>query len=685
MKRLLAFALVALGLLSATASSSAPARALVISPRRIVNGDDFGPKKQARDAQQYLQTLGCYYDVAAPENITTMDALVGTWHPSGTQSGDSLRYDVVIHCEYFNAVDTGYPGVNRDSLTRYSVWTPAQNARRAIHIFLGPPGISGYTTAAYGPVANCSTGVKTYSQAFLNDAAQGKTIYVPGKPYRWRSGTGMADGSDRPKPVALQTDGTIGGILRSVVAMRTNVAASDGTSPAAANLHRGVLCDDCDSLVAGEGAFADTALVWARYMIDGGVATKNPNIFVQYATGNGFGSGQQAVALPGIAFAMADSLLGNRFIGQKPGWEQIKLSLVLQGAGARSVVGAGSMASGNAANICLADSARYKPVVQDSIDKKLNIPFDMTFNADSAQAYLYEVNWYKSLKNAKFMPLPYTNFWNGPDGNTGKYRLQDPFGVSWNARTYGTYGATHSDDDTTVAGIWYNAFARIDSIFPGKVCYTIMPPKEFMIPSAVSFNGNMAGFPSVDSIAAALYWSKARTVIFNPDNVQNVYNTHYSVNGGNAFIAASVPGAWFTGEKRYKVWASTARSSPPVGSIFFAASGLSPAEGGEYNLNLQHDYANDFLQGVFYGNRLYNDYRFYYHSFRTPNHVMKIWVGSLHGEKASGSTYTAGVAGSSDWPRRWGWWMAKTAVYSTQAINYFAGRTVIRWVHSDEL
>lgn len=681
MKRLLTAAIVALSILSAAVAQSAPARALIITPRRVVSGDDFGPKKQARDWQNWCDELGIYADVASPEAITTMDALVGTWHWKGNPNGDSLRYDVLLHMEYFSACDAGYPGIDRDSLTRYAVWTPGQNSRRAIHIFAGPPGITGYTTAAFGPSAQCSTGVKTYSQAFLGDAAQGKTLYVPGKPYRWRSGSGMGAGSERPNPVALQTNGTIGGVLRSYVGERTNVASSDGSISG----NRGTACDDCDSLLAGEGAFADTSVLWSRDMIDGAGPKRKPNIFCQYATGNGGGSGNQAVFLPGMALAIADSILGNRLIGQKPGWNPIKVALLIQGPFSRSKPGVGSVTGGNASLVCLEDSTRLKAMVRDSIDKKLDIPFDLTVNPDSVQAYAYEVAWYAGLKNAKFIPLPYTAFTSG-SVVASKYYLADPFGRRGNVGGYGSYGEDHASVHTTTSGIYYNAYARVDSVYPGKVCYAAFPPASQLIPSLlVGSDRNFAAFPAFDSVNAALWWGGIRVVVFNPDNVGTSVNTSYSVNGGNAFVSAGQPYAFFTGERRFPIWGSTRRDALPVGSLSYVASQLEPSEACEYNLNLLHDYAADFGQGLIYGIRLYTDQRFYYHAFRTKNHVFRISIGSLHGEKAAGSTYTVGVGGSSDWPRRWGWWQIKSAVYPTQAINYFAGRTVIQWVHTDEL
>lgn len=690
MKRILIWLTTLVVAVFAVQSEAAPARALLVGPRKIVSGDDIAPRKQVRDWQMQLDEWGVYYDYAAPEGLLTQDVLTGRWHYTGSLSGPYVQYDVVILSPYYMDQDDGYNGVQRDSLTLYgSTSAPALAARgqtsvrdRATLIFAGPPQVVG-VGSAFGPSTSCSTGVVSYVSAFPNDAAQGKTLYVGGTKFRWRYGTGVGNGNERPIPAVLNTSTVTpaGGILRSFVGMRTNAAASDVQSPAAANVTRGLACNDCDSLVAGEGAFADSSVLWTRYIDE---KDTHPSIYVSYATGNAFGAGNQGIMLMGQALAIADSLLGRRLIGQRPGWEPIKVALEVNGGFQRSKVGQGGLQVGDGVNICLEDSARYKPMVRDSVPS-LGIKWTMTVNQDSISSYPYEANWYRDIPRLKFMPLPVAGMWTG-ETVANQYRIVDPFGVnSGTTRALGSYGQVCTSSDVAVTTCLLKwAFARVDSAFKGKVCYAIYPPKDDLI--AYAFNGGKSGIPSLEELSASLWWSGVRVVVFGPDNVNSAPNTSYSVNGAGAFVKSTDIYQPLTAERRVLVSDPADPSRRVLGSLFYAASQLEPGEGGEYNLNLLHDYAADFWQGVFYKVRLYPDQRYYYHVFRTPNHIFRVPVGSLHGEKGNdGTNYTVGGANSTYWARRWGWWQIKSVVNQSLALNKFAGRELIRWVYVDEL
>ena len=73
-------------------------------------------------------------------------------------------------------------------------------------------------------------------------------------------------------------------------------------------------------------------------------------------------------------------------------------------------------------------------------------------------------------------------------------------------------------------------------------------------------------------------------------------------------------------------------------------------------------------------NDSWNRSNFYYHTMRTRLAAIVVRPGDL------GSTASAGARVQSP-----GWWYIKHTVNMGRGINYFAGRTAVRFVYVDEL
>lgn len=645
----------------AAEAAAAPARALIVEPRRI-SGTERGAFQDAMaDWTQACEALGIYYDTAPPEALPTYQALTGKWYWG--LGGQYRQYELVIHPTTWCGYSTGYIGCNSDSLTLYATWDGSggkpTNAQRVMQIMGGFPHVPSAGGTPYNPTGACTTGVQNLTNSFDYATGSTTTIYRPGGSRSWSTG----GNADRPLAANLFDTG-FPGILRNVIAANRNATASDG-----AGLERSYACDDCDSLV--NVGNRDSSIVWARYRDANDTA---PVVWAHYQQAS-YSNGAHSIIGMLAPLAMADSLLKHRLIGQKPGWEPIKLALFLNGAFQRSNPGAGSVQTGQARGWSPSDSTRGKAMVRDTLPQKLGIKITLGYNPDSVGAYAHEKAWYAGIPNLKFLPIPYTGAWGGVHGNASKYLLDDVYGFA-RARAIGFYGqsCTNPNDTTMTCGIKW-AFARTDSIWPGRTCYAIYPPRGQLLPT--QFGKKLSGFPSFDGFHAALYSAGVRVIVTEPDFADatpNSFGFNNASGGGMGYSIAATAGLPFPDTRRVTVWADSLHTGAPVGSILYAGAQLNNAEYQSSNRQPMHVYGEDFLNGALFGVRLRSDYRFYYHAFRTRSLVLRVDVAGLQGLAETG------------WPRRYAWWnQIKQAVYPTQEANALAGREIFRWVYVDEL
>jgi len=673
-------------------AQSAPARLLLITPRTPGTNSDANPgavtmNRVLDDYTKILDKLGVYYEIHSQSQIPTIDALTGKYYYAsyGTRTGPYTTFDVVWSTGWWkyqdwvgeNPAAAPYVGTNRDSLTRYSMWDGASgrptNSQRVIQIITGNTGFNVGVTNAWSNAASCSTGVSGYTMEgkFDPNRAQSsaRTNFLSGSAIRWRTGNTSGEYSH---PVALAS--SMPGILRNVIGQRQNAAGLAESAPSTS--WRRVNCDDCDSLQSAEGSVPDTSVLWARYMFAG---DKAPVIYNNPANGFSGGAGSIDFAAVVGALAMADSLLGNRLIGQKPLWEPIKAAAFVSGNFQRNMNNNNPL-SGQSRGLTIAspstdvDTVRYKQVVRDSL-RSLGIHYTFTLNPDSATVYRNELNWYADLQGIRFMPVSTTGLFTGTGSSMGrasKYHTPDPFG-GLRTRSVGWYGQPCSNftDDTTTTCLLKWMFQRTDSIVPGRTCYAIYAPTADFLGTAIGQRGT--GSLAVDSWAAAMWWAGARVVVQEVDNVSYAPNSGATVNGAGQAIAANDWLGYFGSYRKFPVYMDSLHTGQQLGNLTFVTTQLNSDNNPSKNLDYVHSYANDFLTGLFCNLRYQNEVPFYYHIYRTRNNVYRIDAGSLAGTSPTG------------WPRRWGWWSLKSAVNPTRVINKLAGRDIVKWVYVDEL
>lgn len=671
MRRLLA-ALAALYMLAAPAvASAAAARALVITPASYPNNDDRAFQNQLRAWTMTLDALGVYHTEVREDNIWGCDMLVGTVRKGGRAffGTDTTHYDVVVSVPFYSARSTSL-----DSVSRYSYWTGASqslpaNHNRVIQIMAGPPSISGITSATWGPTASCSTGVKSFTMvatAAIGISGPTRTTYLAGSDLVWKNFYGMQG----PRMNVL-SDATPG-ILRPVFGWKTSAANSDGNVGGS----RFEKCFDCDSMITYSSTFPDTAIMWARYMTGN---TAAPMIFTWQGPNMAFGGGNYATAPIVGSIAMADSLLGGRLIGQKPGWSPLRAAIYI-GSGFKHSAGATSYATFDGGGVASGDTTFLKTTL-DSL-AGLGVPITLGVNVDSIASYPNEKAWFANYRNFKYAIESTAGAWgtapNGPDASAASStRHVDLFGYERD-RTMGYWGQTCTTAaDTSVACNLLSARAIIEAAWPGKFCGAVAPTKLDLIPAQYTKFRTSEYHPSVpdlDSTNTALYWAGIRTVIVGPDHVDTSPNTSYSLNGAGAFVAAASYKAAFNAERRRTVYADPATKTTPIGSIFYATRMLDNAEssGSNLNLTLQHNYSEDFMLAFFTNLRNLGDTRFYYHTYRSRSSVYRTELGSF-----------AGVGDGTG--KRSGWWQVKHVVNQCKAFNTLAGRTVVQFVYADEL
>lgn len=673
MRRLLA-ALAALYLLVAPAVANAvAARVLVVTPARYPSNDDRAFQNQLRAWTMSLDALGVYHTEVRADQIWGCDMLTGTLRyggraPLGTRT---TSYDAVITVPWFSAFSTSH-----DSLTRYSFWDGSStslpaNASRVIQIMAGPPATNSITSATWGPTAQCSTGVKSFtlvSNGTTGYVGPARSTYLAGTSLVWKTFYDM----QAPR-MNIASDATPG-ILRPVFGWKTSAAGGPTVGGAG---HRFELCFDCDSMVTYDSNYPDSAFLWARYMY---ATDTHPVIYAWQGPGMSFGGGTYSTSAIVGAIAMADSLLGGRLIGQKPMWEPLKASIYI-GHGFTHSTGATSYATFDGGGVASGDTTFLKQTL-DSL-AKLGVPVTLGVNVDSIASYPNEKAWFANYTNFKYAIESTTGAWgtapNGPNaGAASSTRHVDLFGYERD-RTMGYWGQTClTAADTSVACNLITARAIIEAAWPGKFCGAVSPTKADFIPAQytkfVTGSGYHPSVPDLDSTNTALFWAGIRTVIVDPDIVDTSPNTSWSLNGAQAQITAGSYKAAFNTQRRRTVYADPFTKTTAVGSIFYADRELVNAEatGSNMNLSLQHNYTEDFMQGLFTNLRNLSDTRFYYHTYRSRNSVFKTEIGAF-----------AGIGDGTG--KRSGWWQVKHVVNQCKAINALAGRTVVKFVYADDL
>lgn len=677
MRRLLA-ALAALYLLAAPAEAAVavPAKLVILTPTSYANADNRAYGVQLRAWTQALDNLGVYHTEVRADQMWGCDQLTGTLRSYGRSGAGTVTnsYDVVIALPWYSAMST-----SMDSVTKYSYWTGANaslpaNSARVIQIFAGPPAASGITSASFGPTSTCSTGVKSFTltnPGSITPDRRAMTAYLAGSSIVWKEWTGV-----QAAGMNTLADATPG-ILRPVLGFKTSAA---GRATVGGDASRYNACFDCDSMISYSTDYPDSAYLWARYRD----ANDRAPMIYSFMGPQPFGAYSYSIAAIVGAISMADSLLGGRLIGQKPGWTPLKASIYIAGGFKHSTATA-SYATFDGGGVFVGDTTFLKTTL-DSL-AGLGVPVTLGVNVDTIASYPNEKAWFARYTNFKYAIESTTGAWgtapNGPNaGEASATRHVDLFGYERD-RTMGYWGQTCTTAaDTSVACNLLSARAIIEAAWPGKFCGAVAPLKLDMIPAQytrfVSGSGYHPSVPDLDSTNTALYWAGIRTVIVGPDHVDTSPNTSWSLNGASAQVVAGSYKAAFNAQRRRTVYADPATKTTPIGSIFYAVRQLDNAEspGSDFNLGSTsvntHNYAGDFVQGLFTNLRLNNDYRFYYHTFRTQNTVFRHELGAF--------------AGSGDGTgKRSGWWQVKYAVNQIKAINRLAGRTVVQFVYADEL
>ena len=385
-----------------------------------------------------------------------------------------------------------------------------------------------------------------------------------------------------------------------------------------------------------------------------------------------------------IALAALDSLLGGDLLNN------VKTQAVtIDGAFAR-------VSAQNSFGVYLPDSAAVKASVDSLV--AYGIPFVVGANVDSVEAYAYEKAWWNKGQ-VKFSPQVWSGV-NGANGAAsyvaGKYTLRDIFGHARARQAYGPANGLAAD--TTAYAQFVYAFARNDSLFPGRTSRFLLPPLDDYVPTntvmgdSVLVAARLAGATGVRIAGADTLRRSHQTT-----NVQGDYfgglklraHTGEYVTGGTRIM--SVPGGTYAGtifvsdsgyayhpfclinDRQFSAlvrgkWNGYegATTDPAYGQTQFETIGSS------VNRNVS---GNAIGAGGPDPNRYHNEW-----AMAGRASILKVGASTL-----GGTTRIANQRQPSGADMRPGWWTIRSADGFAKVVNAVAGRTLIRWGYPDQI
>lgn len=661
MKRLLC----ALMLLASTASAD---RLAIVKPYTLASygsltGSEYGYAE--RDLRAAADLLGMDYDVL-PQNVLHgntaaqgQDLDLGLGAGSIVIGGVTKNYGASVHFWWGGAFTKAW-GYNPDTLTRVAAW-PSKS-----QLFIGPPAALGSTQ--WSTSSTCSTGIGASSVGLPFGNGEGSdggksngrasSVYLAGNQLMWKNWNCLY-------PLGLSTTASWPGITRGIIGIKTVLATATYNT-----------CNACDGGTRSDPP--DSVTMWYRQRTTGTGAPYGSRLIFAWPAAQG--SNNMAIMQYVMALAALDSASGGRLIGQVPGWTPKKLAIYVD----KYLFRSNYTATGNDDNhgLYFPDSTSYWAHT-DSLDA-LGVPYTLAFQADrdTIARYPYDLVRLRRLVNARFTPEIHRGAYAAQGGST-RYAQRDVFGANLTRPLYNSPPpyAPANGDTSVYAGLVF-ARALADSLFPGRVSRAIYPPGGDWVPKQYTSRANL---PDKNELAKAIWYAGFRTLLIDPDRPDLNPNMSFATATGGTFVSgATDPEGLFAAERRIKVYSDSTYTlsggfggasqgqQSPVGSVFFAAVRSMRAESAALNLNITHNYSEEFLWGALTGNWYRTDIAFYYHYFHTPLSVLMMSSGYMGGD-GTGSNQAAG------------WWQIKWTVNQIKAVNKLAGRTVIRIVDAGEL
>ena len=443
---------------------------------------------------------------------------------------------------------------------------------------------------------------------------------------------------------------------------RVLVGASSGRSEGTQQDIQGVAstefpCIWCDSVYTTSPGVGDSAIVWMRYFDH--VPGAKPII---YSQSNDYAGTALNIPALWVGLAMLDSLAGGAvFSGatRTPEFGILVPGLASRGA----AVGFPSSTGGLVAD----DTTNTYRAMGDSL-ATLGVPiaFGAPVNMDSVLSYKRDIQYVMS-KSSRFSLFPFQRFGLdtaqadlGTNGRTACDRPTDLWGA-WRNRTAIGDGTMVGADSSLYSHVKL-AFARLDSLYPGRVDHALYAPLDDWTPKSYARIGP-------DSLYSALAYGGARAVV-----------TNFRI--ANAQLGKPVTsrqGArWTTGKERapYAFGGTSVNvlAAAPIDSgsaRFDNGNGQVGTHGGFDTFKA----IDRFWLGLVVG-RNSPQYGYSYDSWSadSSNAFVRTLVVPV---AAFGSGNRADMA---TLPTRPGWWYTKAIVNATKVINSYGypGRTYVR-------
>lgn len=613
---------------------------------------------------------GTDYVVAHPRSVRTEFARIGrmTWN-FGTAAAYAESFDAVIHCGFNGRQNTVYTSYRPDSLTHSATvaGTAASHGRGLPTV----PQLFIFGTEAVtnqGDGTACTTGVsalQTGGEGTGNHEAEG-SLYKVGSPGRWFDATIGKRGLRNATSPAGGWRPLIGSGWNSVM----SYYEVNNLMPA-----------DADSM--GMFAFPDTAVLWERP--NAHVTGASSNVFM--ASGNGAGAtySDSLSGLPGwrieidwpvlyCALARLDSLAGGNVLKGR----SRSLGFVVEGGGTRSDRrhNGGVFAADTTVLRATADSVRA-----------LGFPLTIATDPESLAVNAGDIAIWKAFGDVRFAPWVRV----GMDttaallGNASVSRVVDPFGRYRMRAAVGPGTA----DSSVYALVLASRNALRSLVGSRYFSNAVVPfaddwsPKQMRLRSAL---------PGVDSLMYALRLAGVSTLVIN----QQTRDTD------PAYLAANPKGFGRLKQQVLPIRIG-AVSGDRIALLGFASR---PVYGQRFK-GIQSDSVDRlcdpgpcpgpvtswYTENAFW-NGMHRDFTSHaaflpYNLGGSDEGVILATEDKLYGMQGPASVCVINaqsLAGENLVnPTRPGWYVLKHIVNATRAANAFAGRTVLRIAHLDEV
>jgi hypothetical protein len=628
-----------------------------------------------------LDALGVDYDVV-PQSVVAAringpatnlnQAAIRTGLVSFNDVGTVQRqYAGVVHMGFTVAGaggNTRVTGYNPDTLTLarssggVSVTWPS-----VPQLFLGIGNVP--SAGIYTSVAACSTGVTSGGLSSFQDNAQRLSLHMVGQPEVWNENGGhiyYREDLTRGLTILAGTPG----ITKARVVIRSNSSAFRENGRTS--------CTDCDSIgrpaTYFESPAADTALIWTRQRDINDLSGMQIFMLPSYANN---GPSETDVFTFAMSIAIMDSATGGQIIGQKPGWEPLKVGFVVSGAFTRSKSDASSSSCWSCHGTQPSDTALVKAGI-DSL-AALKIPVVVTVNVDSIATYPYEKSWWTRLKLARFSPESrvYIDSLNANQGqtNASRYNAPDVFGAYRSRQlitpTRFDYCTACGNGDTTLSCQLAFMRGRLDSVpeFRGRMSSTIFAPFFDYVPR----NFQRSNMPQADSFAVALLRSGYDTAINGTMFMGSTPSASWGTQSGSPFSAGpstNAPNTWYPNPRLQTVKGVNGQT---IGQLRWLNMRHIDEDPGGLHYAF-HATSNEFATGMFMSPWYISDTPYWNHVMRSRLSVYLIKPGDLGWLKNATSN-----------PTRTGYLDIKWLVNQIRAVNKFANRTVIAITYPEDI